>query len=156
MEIGEIPSEQKPTPRPPEIKVREKLSDEELGNLISAVGNHEAKAITLGLMLPGNTYSAYQLYKGIIGLQGEDMGWNISDRVPFGYCQSTLYPIGLVAQELIDPDLKTVGFMKTSRGRNEGDALAGLTLDFSLRYPEFSLQDFFGNTASSSKLQETN
>jgi len=150
MEIGEIPSEQKPTPRPPEIKVREKLSDEELGNLISAIGNHEAKAITLGLMKPGTIYSVSPLRNTVIQAQGDNIGWAVHTSGPFRYCQDSLAPIGLVAQEIINPDMSIHGYVKTEYGRNIGDPLVGLLLDFSLKYPDYSLTDFFSVTTSSS------
>ncbi len=48
----------------------------------------------------------------------------------------------------ISNDLETVGFVKTSKGENYGDVLAGLLLDFSLRHPETSLADLFGSMSS--------
>ena len=141
--------------KPTENSKRERLPDEEMGNLISAIGNHEAKALTLGLMEPEHIYSSGDIHRRIIGAQGNSAGWKMNQRGPFNYCQFSLAPVGLVAQELMDSDLKTTGFMKTRKGEVEGDALAGLILDFSLKYPEFSVQDFFGGTPSSSKVQET-
>ncbi len=140
---------------PPEGTKGERLSDEEMGNLISAIGNHEVKAITLGAMEYGHLYTSHQLYRTIIDVQGGNVGWKTNSGLPFNYCRYSLEPIGLVAKEVISPDLSTIGYMKTQKGKSEGEALAGLMLDFSLKYPDFSLQDFFGSTASSSKSQET-
>lgn len=140
--------------RPPEALSRERLSDEEMGNLISALGNHEAKALTLCLMTPGIIYSRRDLRRRVIQAQGLNIGWRVNWAIPFSYCENSLSPIGLVTREAINPDGSTYGYMKTEDGEIKGVPLAGLLLDFSLRHPDFSLQDFFGSTNSSSQLQE--
>lgn len=137
-------------PKIREQQQKERLSDEEMGNLISALGNHEAKAIVLCLMTPGIIYPRYDLYRAVIQAQGQNKGWRMDHRGPFQYCEASLSPIGLVTREAINPDLSTYGYMKTEYGDEIGVSLAGLLLDFSLRHPDFSLQDFFGRTGSSS------
>lgn len=133
----------------------ERLSDERLGNLISAVGNHEAKALLLGLMWPKIIYTQRELQTHANNAQGQNLGWVINDRTLFDYCKQSFSPIGLVAQEVtIRGTFKPVGYVKTDLGQREGDVLGGLLLDFSLRYPQFSLQDIFGGTVSNSKFQD--
>lgn len=139
---------------PSEVIKKERLSDEEMGNLISALGNHEAKAITLCAMTPGIIYSRSDLYRAIIQAQGQNIGWRIARPGPFKYCEYSLSPIGLVTHEAINPDLSTYGYVKTDYGEKIGVPLAGLLLDFSLRHPDFSLQDFFASTLSASPSQE--
>lgn len=149
----EMQTEGQEVPRTPE-RPKERLSDEEMGNFISALGNHEAKAITLCLMTPGIIYSRGDLHRAVIWAQGQNKGWRMNRQVSFDYCQKSLSPIGLVTREVINPDLSAYGYIKTDYGDKIGVPLAGLLLDFSLRHPDFSLQDFFGRTHSSSQSQE--
>lgn len=131
---------------------REKLSDERLGNLISAVGNHEAKAALLGLMQPGIIYARSDLNTIMLHAQGRNLAWRMAKGLPFSYCRHSLAPIGLVAQEVTTSGgLETIGYIKTDFGQEEGDSLGGLLLDLSLRYPLTSLQDIFGATVSPSE-----
>lgn len=129
---------------------RKKISDAELGNLISAFGNHEIKALTLALMKPGIVYSERNLNSLLSQSSGENVGARMNKRAGFGYCEDSLSPIGLVTREAIDKDTNVYGYSKLAYGEAVGDPLAGLLLDFSLKHPDFSLQDFFGNTATSS------
>lgn len=138
----------------PEAIKTERLSDEEMGNLLSALGNHEAKALTLCLMTPGVIYSRSDFHRAVIQAQGLKMGWRMASSTLFAYCSESLSPIGLVTREVINPDLSTYGYMKTERGERIGVPLAGLLTDFSLHHPDFSLQDFFGSTHSPSKVKE--
>lgn len=133
---------------------REKLSSEQLGSLISAVGNLEGKASTFLLMEHGRIYSKGNLYHEFMRAQGERIGWRPHRTIPFQYCQFSFLPIGLVAFEEIDPSLKTWGYGITPYGEKEGVPLAGLLLDFSERHPEFSLSQVFGSTSSPSQLKD--
>ncbi|HVZ11843.1 MAG TPA: hypothetical protein VG965_02330 [Patescibacteria group bacterium] len=128
----------------------ERLSDEQMGNLLAAVGNHEAKAITLGIMEPGRVYRQKGLRNAVLRAQGKNPGWRINIQGPIQYCFNSFEPIGLVAKEALRADFSTDGYFKTPKGEAQGEALAGLVLDFSLRYPNFSLQDFFSVPSSSS------
>ncbi len=130
---------------------RERLSDEQLGNLISAVGNHEAKALTLLLMEHDRVYSEQELFNRFINMQGGRVGWRPNKRLPFDYCRLSLSPIGLVAKEELEPDLHTYGYGITEYGERIGIPLAGLLLDFSEKHPEISLLRVFGSTNSSSQ-----
>lgn len=132
-------------------KPKEHLSDDEMGNLIAAVGNHESKAISLVVMEPGAIYPEEKLYEKVMQAQGKVKGWVMHRAVPFKYCINSLSPIGLVTKEALDEDLSTYGYIKTPYGENRGDPLAGVLLKFSYEHPDVSLQDFFGATNSSSK-----
>lgn len=129
---------------------REKMSDEELGNLLAAFGNHEAKALTLISMMPERIYTSTDLYSTLIKSQGDDIGWKPNSMTPFGYCLKSLSPIGLVTKEYLDQEQGIYGYEITSYGRDVGVPLAGLLLDFSLRHGEISLIRLFGSTKSSS------
>jgi hypothetical protein len=125
------------------------LCGEAFGDLLAAVGNHEAKALLLAAMKEGVVYSASNLHRLMLERQGRFMAWRLSGRVPFDYCVHSLAPIGLVATEVLNEDLSVYGFSKTRYGRQLGDALVGHMLSFSERYPAVSLIDLFGRTNTS-------
>lgn len=142
--------------KPPsmEQKKKEPLSDEELGNLLAAIGNNEAKALTLLAMKKGSIYTERGLHSSLMELQGDIKGWNLDTKCPFGYCQHSFENIGLVVQGVSDQIRGTWGYIKTEYGAEKGDALAGLLLDFSLRHPDVSLYRIFGATSSKGKQKE--
>jgi DNA-binding transcriptional ArsR family regulator len=124
------PNEPATRPLAETLIVREGISDEELGNLVSAIGNHEAKAIIFGLMVPTTAYGVSDSHKMVMDAQVQSLGWVIDRRAPFQFMEDSFVPNGL-AQEV-----------------------AGLLLDFSLRYPQTSLRDLFGSTHLSVKSLE--
>ena len=137
------------------LKIPERLSDEQLGNLISSLGNHEAKAITLLVMRHDTIYTRNDLHRILISVQGGRPGWRMGDSIPFQYCQDSLSPIGLVAKEVLETEgLTTYGYMITEFGTKVGVPFAGYMLNFSKRHPTVSLIDIFGATQSPSKIRE--
>lgn len=137
-------------PTPEQLKPRERLPDEEMGNLVSSVGNNEAKAITLILMRNGNVYDKKGLHKEILNAQGKNKTWDIGHSATFDYCSETFSPIGLVAKEALDFDLSVYGYAITDKGKELGIPLAGLLLDFSQRH-NVPLVLLLGATQSPSK-----
>ena len=129
----------------------DRLSTEEVGNLISAFGNNEAKAATLIAMEVGFLYSSYDLQQTMKALQGNDIGWNMSTNNAFGYCKNSLSPIGLVALETLNENGTEYGYTKTGYGERIGNSFAGLLLAFSERHSEISLCELFGGTSSNAK-----
>lgn len=150
--VERIEQQRQLTPEQP--RARERLSDEQMGNLLSAVGNHEAKAITLILMRNGNIYDRGNLYREVLNSQGKNKGWIIDRHGPLQYCSHSLAPIGLVAMEIINPDLSIYGYAITEDGKELGIPLAGLLLDFSERH-NIPLNLLFGSTVSNSKEKTT-
>jgi len=69
------------TPSPQELIPSERLSDERLGSLISAVGNHENKALLSVAMQPGVAYSRKDLQDLFNGIQGDEPSWLANDNV---------------------------------------------------------------------------
>lgn len=129
----------------------DRLTVEEMGNLISAFGNNEAKAATLIAMDVGFLYSSNDLQQTMKALQGNDIGWNMSSNNAFAYCKNSLSPIGLVTLETLNEDGTEYGYTKTGYGERIGNPLAGLLLAFSERHPEISLRELFGGTSSNAK-----
>ena len=128
----------------------EQVGDEQLGDLLAAIGNHENKALLSAAMIPNKIYSRHDLEVLFNGMQGEEPVWRVDSGLPFGYCLHSLAPIGLVTKELIDAESGRVGFIKTEYGAGVGDALAGHLLRYSLEHPDISLQQLFGRTSTNS------
>lgn len=139
--------------RPIEVATRERLTDEQLGNLISAGGNHAAKAITLILMADSNIYSEDDLHRTLLFHQDQQIGWRMRKEVPFSYCARSLAPIGLVTKEVIDPDLSTYGYQITDYGKRIGIPFYGLMLDWSEKH-RINLTEFWGATHSRSPITQ--
>jgi predicted ArsR family transcriptional regulator len=131
----------------------ERLSDERMGNLISAL-HTEQNCTTLLAMKPRVFHSWSDLNRVVLQAQGENIGWAIKKGAAFRYCRNSLVPIGLVAREAIDANLNAFRFIKTDYGERVGDPLAGLLLDWSRRYTNASLYRIFGSTHSSSTPRE--
>ena len=127
----------------------QEISEEELYDLISSFGNHEAKAITLALMGRSQVYDVQGATRLLNSSQKPFQGWMSSIGTAFGYMNRSLAPVGLVAKEITEgADQKIIGYVKTERGFSLGDPLAGLLLDYSLKHPSVSLIDLFSLTSS--------
>ncbi|MFC1790190.1 hypothetical protein ACFLZP_01750 [Patescibacteria group bacterium] len=134
---------------PDQLSSAEPLSWEEVGLLFAAVGNHEAKAITLMAMERG-VYGMADLYHRLLAVQGTPPGWQISRRIPSTYCERSLVPAGLVEKKRVND----VGcWRKTDYGTRVGDALVGHLLTATKGVPQ-SLVQLFGKTASGGKRRE--
>jgi len=131
----------------------ERLSDERMGNLISAL-HTEQNCITLLAMKPGVFHSWSDLNRVVLQAQGENLGWIIKKGAAFRYCRNSLVPNGLAARGAIDANLNTSGYVKTDYGEKVGDPFAGLLLDWSKRFTNVSLYRIFGSTHSSSTPRE--
>lgn len=134
---------------------QERMSNEELGNYLAAVGNGEHKALLLTVMSlhPNTVFAGYDMRQAIARAQGlpptvkPKTGWIETDTSLIGHCESSFSQIGLVSQELKDPSSRIYGYVVTKRGRTEGISLAGLLLDFSERH-NIALRDIFSETSS--------
>lgn len=130
------------------------MSEEELGNLLAAIGNHELKALTLGVMREGTIYKREDIYRKLLEIQGRPYIWKTGKELVIKYCAKTLSPIGLVTtREIINPNLSTYGYMITPYGEIIGKSLTGHLLGFSLRYPAFSSIEAMGATVSWSEVK---
>lgn len=72
---------------------RERLTPEELGNLLAALGNNERKAALLVAMLPGELYTKIGLWQRMTDITGIVPKVRNSEEQ---YCERSLAPIGLL------------------------------------------------------------
>lgn len=143
--MSEIINSQIPNQLPAHEQERpERLSDEQLGNLLSAVGNHEGKALLLLAMQPERYYIQGELHGLVKNLPGAENVYIGSPTNQIGYCLNSLAPIGLVAKA--DYGSPT-SFALTQEGENLGKPLAAFLLDFSSKY-DVNLEAIFGASQS--------
>ena len=124
----------------------EPLTDEELGNLIAAFGNHEAKALLLLEMRPGEYYGISALHALHVEAQGDAVAYEGDIQNQIGYCDQSLEPIGMVARSRV---AETRQFGLTDYGVEIGQPIAALLLDFAAEH-NLSLAALFGQTQTSS------
>jgi len=117
------------------------LTDEQIGSLYAAVGNHEGKAIVLGGMEPNYRYRATELHRDLfVSPQGANPAF-IGTNNPYEWAQNSFVPNELVREEHND----CREYVVTDFGYNEGRSLAGWQLDLSLDMPDsISLRGVLG------------
>ncbi|MBI4039122.1 hypothetical protein HY384_04155 [Candidatus Daviesbacteria bacterium] len=125
------------------------FQENEIGNLLASVGNHEAKGVLLVAMDPHTIYNRPSAHRLFIDVQGSYVSWRMNVNGPFQYLQNSLEPTGLVAKEVLNPDLSTYGYIKTEYGQNVGEPFIGALISFLERHEDVSLRQLFGSTASS-------
>ena len=125
---------------------QERMSEAAVGAIISAVGNHEIKALLLLAMEPGVVYSRADLKRLFDGLQGDTLAWDIDSANLFRFCVDSLGPIGMVVKDEVAITGRP-GYVKTDRGGSVGDCIAAEMLEFSLEHPNISLIELMGRTS---------
>lgn len=123
------------------------VSDEVLGNLLAAVGNHEVRAILFSLMRPGHSYSGAELSHALRTIQTDPPAWVPGSTIAAGYCNETLEPLGVVASTSFSADLATTEYAVTPLGEELGKPLVGALLHFAETHA-CSLIHLFGTTAA--------
>lgn len=120
--------------------------------LAASVGNSEMKALTLILLAQQNAY----LNRGPMGtmlrkaLEQGGSEWIPGSGQAFSYCRQTFEPIGQVVKGTVESNRGMSDAYKVSDdGYEVGVPFAGLILDWSLKYPDLSVQTIFGATNSS-------
>ena len=131
------------------------LKLEKTADLLAGLGNHEAKLLTLLAMGLNDHYlSGSQLGNKFRAFIGQDAEWIPSINVPFGYCQNSLEPLGHVVEGRVKGHRgPTVAYKISEHGKKTGIPYAGLLAQWSLRYPEISLQQVFGPTHSKGEVR---
>lgn len=132
--------------------------DPTFSKVYSAVGNSEVKGALIAAMQKDRMYSRSGLVNIFHSVQGNNPAWILEpkSKTPWGYCQKTFSPIGLVTKEALNPDLTVYGWEKTDRGFDLADPLVGMLLQFSERYPHINLARLVGSTNSAAKAEDDN
>ena len=119
-------------------------------DLLASLGNHEGKSLVL-LYLDSHPgyHTSSQMGTGFNKFLGTEAPWHTDPSVPFGYCENSLDPTGQVVREEVE-GLRgpTPAYAISQTGHEIGVPLAGLLLDWGLRYPDISVQQIFGQTSS--------
>lgn len=122
--------------------------------LLTGIANHEAKLATTAIIAtqPDAWFSETGLWNEVRVRQGDNPGWVPDRRGPASYCHNSLGPIGLVTKGVTAGERGDVTAFKTNDEQPEavakGLALSGTLMEWSLQYPDISLQKVFGATAS--------
>lgn len=119
------------------------LSDEQMGNLIAGVANHEAKAIVLGGMELGKAYGITALHHLFVEPQGEPPAHRGGVNNQMQYCTDSFERVGCVAKVRPSPTLQ---YEITPLGDWEGKAVSGHFLELSADMPDVSLRKLWGMT----------
>lgn len=124
--------------------IPERLSNEQLGSLIAAMGNSEVKVAMLIGMQKGKTYRKGEFKRLSQEMQRGYNGWDLSRGAGIGYAKLSFTPHGLVVEG-------SNGYIKSSYGENVGDPAGGNLLLFSSRHPNRALVDFFSVSSAPDK-----
>ncbi|MGD0283990.1 MAG: hypothetical protein ABSB12_00095 [Candidatus Saccharimonadales bacterium] len=137
-------------PTPQNIEAHEKLTPKEFLGFLNGVANHEAKLLTSAIILnyPNIPFKVRTIRQNLIDLQGEEDGWrNFAPSLGGDYCRNSLAPIGAVVRaDIVGKGDQLVEAYKASDKGPLFLPYVGALLDWSLRYPQFSLQEIFGKT----------
>lgn len=126
------------------------LIDDASQALLSAIGNHEAKSLAAVVInsQPNSSFSVRQLEREMVSRQGDRPAWAINSGTLADYCTDTLFPIGAVAREDKKHGSRTGRVYSASEfGMERGLPFAGAILEWSLMYPNNSVQKLLGITA---------
>lgn len=134
----------------PEIKI----SHEIFVGLLTGIANHEAKLATTAIITsqPDVWFGETSLWNEVRARQGDNAGWLPDRKGPIKYCYFSLEPVGLVAKGSVAGERGEVTAFKANDEQPEavtkGLALSGTLMEWSLQFPDISLQKVFGRTAS--------
>ncbi len=129
-------------------------SHEMFVGLLTGIANHEAKLATTAIIAsqPDVWFSETSLWNEVRLRQGDNPGWIPDRRGPAKYCSASLGPIGLVTKGTTRGERGNVAAYKANEDQPDaverGLALSGTLMEWSLEFPEVSLQKILGVTAS--------
>ena len=107
--------------------------------------NSELKALTLGSMEFGESYSAVGGNKAFLDLQGDEPIPSGNRKNQFDYCAKSFLPAGLV--QSVD-NRGHLEYELTEEGEQRGKSMAGVILKFSMTHPKPAQVHMIGNLAS--------
>jgi hypothetical protein len=133
------------------------FTDRDFYDFLNGAGNHELKLLTGAVILSHSDmiYTGSSLRRTLLERQGEPAVWSFQVSAPVQYCEQSLGPIGaVITTEVPGKRGKNVtGYRANELHREQKLALIGSLLGWSLDYPDISLQNVFGTTASSTRVR---
>jgi len=138
------------------LRSPELLTEQQQFQLLSAVGNHEAKLLTAAVIAssPDRSFRPSTLYNELVDRQGDFAGWKPARSAAWQYCEHSLEPIGaVVRQTVFGHKGPTSAYVATELGSQWVLPLAGTLLDWSLQNPDHSLIPILGGTVSPSGIR---
>jgi hypothetical protein len=124
-----------------------------LMRLLQYLGNHEGKLIVAAVMAdaPHRSFTSIELYREVIDRQGPHPSWRQDKHTAFSHCVRSLAPLGAVtsvpgAGER-PPGVVVAAYQAVPGMSAPVLALAGALLEWSLDYPDVSVQALFGKAA---------
>ncbi len=139
------------------VPAAEPMPESEFYDFLNGVGNHEAKLLvtTLLFQYTNRWFSRSDLYAELIDRQQPVVGWAMGDSLPISYCRESLEPIGAVAKGRVSNSRgqSVTAFRAIPEKTQTALALSGALLEWSLDYPDHSLQQLLGKTQSNGSLR---
>ena len=131
----------------------ETLDDEHFFGLLDGIGNHEAKLVTAALLgsQPDDWFTRNSLHKALISCQGASPARIMNQSLPGRYCEKSLEPISAVVSKHIEtPQGPVLHYRSTRFGKTWGLGFSGGGMDWSLEFPDTSVQKLLGDSSSPS------
>lgn len=132
------------------------IPDDVVFGYLDGVGNHEVKNLLGGLFLvdPNRLYTAPAMAHELNGRQGEDRAWGIKSDSVTQYCERSLEPVGAVVSGTVEEAGKNKVAWQANSAHLKGKlALTGLLGEWSLTWPDLSLQQVLGTTTSPTEVR---
>lgn len=127
------------------------LPEERMYEMLGGLGNHEAKLAVTAIIAnePERWFAEADIYNEVKDRQGAQPGWVPDRKGPIKYCANSLGPVGLVVRGTVDSVRgETTAYQASEDSIESALALSGALMDWSLTYPDVSLQRIFGITAA--------
>lgn len=131
----------------------ESILTPEVMDIVSGVGNHEAKALLM-IYLGDNPgpMRLTDMGRGFQDFIGDETEWQPNRTQAFNYCRSSFESVGQVAAGEVEHEGKWYkAYSISEQGQELGVPLAGMLLKWSVDNPDISLQQIFGSTRSAGK-----
>lgn len=138
-----------------QMSEQEHTLPQSMPELASRVLNHEAKLMIL-MSLEGQptALTAWHLNKAMTEPQQDYATWVPNNMAAYSYCSQSLAPAGTVAEEIVPSRQRgTKAYKLTEYGQRLAVPAAGFLLDWSLRYPDVSLQNLLGRTNTTGEIR---
>jgi len=142
---------------PGEIRAAEPFGERQFYDFLNGASNHELKLLTGAVILayPDIAFSPALQRRALSDGQGDHEAWKIETSIPKNYCINSLEPIGAVVKTTIrgEQGALVTAFEAEPVHREVRLACIGTLLGWSLEYPDMSVQQVFGTTASHTNIR---